>query len=122
MIHILEWKVMTGDQKLRQEIKRQKNSFESWFGHYWANKITREEMLSPNSPVEHVCYKLCKTFDEIKEKYPLEAKEECSSCGEFVDKWIETSFSFCHEYGCRMCLCEKCIDKLQNTINEFTEK
>ncbi len=76
-------------------------------------------MLSPESPCEHVYYKMCKTFDEVKEKYPLEAQEICSSCGEYTDKWIETSFSFCDEYGCGMVLCKKCAEKLKDKISEL---
>lgn len=116
---ILEWKIVTGDEKLKKEIKRCKETFNSWFKRYWAYRISKEVMLSPESPCEHVYWKMCKTFDEVKEKYPYEAKEKCSSCGEYVDKWIETSFSFCNEYGCGMSLCKKCAKELADKINNF---
>ena len=119
VITILEWKVMTGDEKLEKEIQRCKETFDSWFNNYWASRCSREKMLSPESPIEHVYYKMCKTFDEVKEKYPLSAKEECSSCGERIDRWLETSFSFCNEYGCGMVLCEKCAKDLANKINKM---
>ena len=79
----------------------------------------KRDDVKPKSPVEHIYYKMCKTFDEVKEIYPLSAKEECSSCGEHVDRWLETSFSFCNEYGCRMVLCEKCAKDLVNKINKM---
>lgn len=119
VMNILEWKVVTGDEKLKKEIQRCKETFDSWFNNCWASMCSKEKMLSPESPVKHVYYKMCKTFDEVKEKYPLNAKEECSSCGEYVDRWLETSFSFCHEYGCGMVLCEKCAKDLANKISEM---
>lgn len=116
---MLEWKVKTGDEKLKESIHRCKETFESWFNNYWAHKCTRETMLSDKSPVEHVYYKMTKTFNEIKQKYPYEAKECCSSCGDDVYIWIETSFSFCDEYGCRMKLCKKCAKNLSNMIDKL---
>ena len=122
MSKILEWKIVTGDEKLRREIQKCKDTFESWFGSYWARNCTREKMLSPDSPIEHVYYKMCKSFDEVKEKYPLEATERCSSCGKDVSEWIETSFSFCDEYGCGMTLCKDCAEILHKKIHEFVDK
>ena len=51
---------MTGDEKLEKEIQRCKETFDSWFNNYWASRCSREKMLSPESPVEHVYYKMCK--------------------------------------------------------------
>lgn len=116
---MLEWKIVTGDEKLEKEIERVKNSFDSWFDKYWKDVISKEKMLSEDSPVLHVYYKMCKSEDEIKKKFPLEAMEECSSCGKYVDKWIETRFSFCNEYGCGMTLCKDCAEKLRDEINAF---
>lgn len=76
-------------------------------------------MLSENSPVPHVYYKVCKPFQEVKENFPYAALEKCSSCGNYVDKWIETSFSFCDEYGCGMSLCTQCANKLKNVIEKL---
>lgn len=116
---MLEWKIMNGDEKLEKEIERVKSSFESWFSKYWENKISQEKMLSENSPCLHVYYKMCKSKDEIKKKFPFEAMEECSSCGNNVEQWIETEFSFCDEYICGMILCKDCARKLKDKINEF---
>ena len=79
----------------------------------------QRKMLSENSPLEHIYYKMTKPFKEIKEKYPIEAKEKCSSCGKYVDKWIETKFSFCEEYGCGMSLCKECANKLKDVIDKL---
>lgn len=76
-------------------------------------------MLSDKSPVEHVYYKMTKSFEEVKEKYPFNAKECCSSCGEYIDIWLETSFSFCNEYGCGMKLCKECAKKFKDEFDKF---
>ena len=122
MNEILEWKIVTGDEKLRIEIQKCKDTFENWFNGHWSKRCTREKMLSEDSPIEHVYYKMCKSFDEVKEKYPLEATERCSSCGKDVSEWIETSFSFCDEYGCGMTLCRECAETLHKKIHEFVSK
>lgn len=116
---MLVWKIKTGDEKLEEEIQRTKESFEHWFRDCWAHRCSREQMLSPDSPLEHVYYKMCKTFEEVKEKYPEEALEKCSSCGEYTSLWLETAFSFCDEYGCGMALCPKCADKLKAKIEQM---
>lgn len=109
---MLEWKVGNGDEKLQESINNTKKGFDSWFERSWAKRCTKERMLSEDSPLEHVYYKMTKSFNEIKERYPYEALEQCSSCKEYVDKWIETSFSFCDEYGCGMVLCKDCVDEV----------
>ena len=116
---MLKWKIGRGDEKLKKEIQRCKDSFDSWFNNYWSHRVSREVMLSPQSPCEHVYWKMCRTFDEVKKKYPLDAKECCSSCGKYTDIWIETSFSFCNEYGCGMSLCPKCADILKRKIEQL---
>jgi len=45
-----------------------------------------------------------------------EALEKCSSCDKYVDRWVETDFSFCDEYGCGISLCKECVKKLNNLI------
>lgn len=116
---MLEWEIKTGDEKLRNEIKRCKDGFDGWFNSCWAKRCSKEKMLSENSPVPHVYYKVCKPFQEVKENFPYAALEKCSSCGNYVDKWIETSFSFCDEYGCGMSLCTQCANKLKNVIEKL---
>lgn len=116
---MLKWKIKNGDEKLRAEIKSIKDSFDNWYKNCWSKTCSREKMLSENSPVEHVYYKMTKTFKEVKEKYPYEALQQCSSCGKYVDKWIETQFSFCDEYGCGMSLCKECAEELKNTIERL---
>ena len=76
-------------------------------------------MLSSDSPVEHVYYKMTKSFKEVKEKYPDFALQECSSCGKSVDRWIQTEFSFCDEYGCGMSLCKSCVGKVKKALDKF---
>lgn len=116
---MLKWEIKNGDDKLRKEIEGTKNSFDKWYeSSSWSKTHTKEEMLSENSPLEHVYYKMMKSFDEVKEKYPYKALECCSSCEKYVDRWMETSFSFCNEYDCRMVLCKVCANK----IKEISEK
>lgn len=116
---MLKWTVAIGDEKLKREIERVKRDFDKWFSNYWDSRCSKEKMLSETSPVEHIYYKMCKSFEEVKEKYPYEAKERCSSCGKHVDEWIETSFSFCDEYGCGMSLCKDCTEKLYIQLGEW---
>jgi hypothetical protein len=119
---MLEWKVNNEDKKLKTIIKNTKDGFDSWFNSYWSHKCSKETMLSKESPLEHVYYKMCKPIKEIKKKYPLEGKEQCSSCGKYVDEWIETSFSFCDEYGCGMSLCKECAKKLYEKMDKWLNK
>ena len=117
---MLEWKIKNGDDKLKEEIKRTKETFDKWFNSScWSKKYTKEQFLSKDCPVPHVRHKMILPFDKVKELYPLEAKERCSDCGDYVDKWIEASFSFCNEYGCGIKLCKKCANKLKNKIHEL---
>ena len=119
---MLDWEVMTGDQKLQIEIERTKKEFDSWFAAFWRNRVTKEQMLSPKSPVLHVYHKMCLPFDEVKKLHPSDAKEICSDCGEETDKWLSVSFSFCDEYGCGMALCRKCASKLRHKIDELLKE
>lgn len=114
---MLNWKIKNGDEKLRAEIKRVKGNFEGWFESSWSKRVSREEMLSEQSPVEHVYYKMIKSEEEIKKKFPYEALECCSDCGEYVDEWIESEFSFCEEYNCGMVLCKECASKLVKLVD-----
>lgn len=116
---MLEWKVRTGDELLRRGIENTKATFDSWYNQHWSKKCTREEMLSENSPLEHVYYRMTKTFEEIKAKYPGDALKQCSSCNKYVDRWLETEFSFCDEYGCGMTLCKECATKLRESIDKL---
>lgn len=116
---MLEWKVKTGDKKLKNEIKRCKDGFDDWFNSSWAKRCSKEKFLSEDSPFPRVYYKVCKPFKEVKEKFPYEALEKCSSCGNYVDKWIETEFSFCDEYDCGICLCKECANKLKDVIEKL---
>lgn len=116
---MLEWEVMNVDKKLDREIERTKKEFDKWFSGYWQHVVSREKMLSDSSPCLSVYYKMCKTKDEIKEKFPLEGTERCSSCDKDVEEWIETEFSFCDEYGCGMALCKDCAEKLKNEIEKL---
>jgi hypothetical protein len=116
---MLKWQVKNGDDKLRSEIERVKAEFDGWYKNHWEKNCSREKMLSENSPVTHIYYKMTKTFKEIKEKYPYEALKQCSSCGKYVNKWIETEFSFCNEYGCGMSLCKECAEKIAKKFNSM---
>ena len=89
---MLEWEIKNGDDKLKEEIKRTKETFDKWFNSsFWNKKYTKEQFLSKDCPVPHVRHKMILPFDKVKELYPLEAKERCSDCGDYVDKWIEIS-------------------------------
>ncbi|MDP4147468.1 MAG: hypothetical protein Q8936_23870 [Bacillota bacterium] len=113
---MLKWIVKNGDDKLRENIQETKDNFDKWFNLYWIKRMTKEQMLSENSPVPHVYYRMTKTFEEVKNKYPLDAQEKCSCCDRYVDKWLETSFSFCDEYKCGMSLCFECAEHLHDLI------
>jgi hypothetical protein len=116
---MLEWKCVTAEEKLRDNVEDIKEEFDVWFNEYWSHRTTREEMLSPNSPVLHVYHKMCLPFDQVKEMYLHKSLKECSDCGEKCERWIETNFSFCNEYGCGLTLCEKCAKKLRDCIDMF---
>ncbi len=116
---MLKWEIKNGDDKLKAEIKRVKDGFDDWYKSCWEKRCSKEVMLSENSPVEHVYYKMTKTFEEIKEKYPYETLQPCSSCGKTVDKWIKTEFSFCNEYDCGISLCKECVGKLKELADKM---
>ena len=117
---MLEWKIKNGDDKLRDEIKRVKEGFVDWFERCHASRTSLDIMLDVDkSPVKHVAYKMTKSFEEIKEKYSLDAQGRCSSCGKYIGEWIETEFSFCDEYGCGMSLCKDCAKDLKLKLEEF---
>lgn len=113
---MLEWKAVTGEEKIRGAIERMKKSFDSWFCNYWAKQVTREHMLSPESPLPHIYALMCLPPERAKEITPENYFEKCSDCGKQTDIWIETTFSFCDEYGCGMSLCPECAKKLKNVI------
>jgi hypothetical protein len=120
---MLKWKITNSDEKMLKEIKNCKSTFDNWFKNSsWINRYTKDEFLSENSPLPYVYYKICKSPEEVKEKFSGAFKETCSSCGNQADEWIETSFSFCDEYGCGMKLCMECAEKLRDKLNEFISK
>lgn len=113
---MLDWRVVTAEQRLQDSINDMKNSFDAWFYQYWAMKVTREKMLSPDSPLPHVYHKMCLPFDQVKELHLQESYATCNDCGTKTAIWIETHFSFCDEYGCGMVLCLDCAQKLKKKI------
>lgn len=119
---MLEWNCVTAEEKLRNNVKEWKKNFDVWFKEYWSHKTTKEKMLSPESPVPIVYHKMCLPFEELKEMYLHDEYEECSDCGERCETWIETNFSFCHEYGCGLVLCKECAKKLRDSIELFLMK
>lgn len=116
---MLDWKIKNGDDKLKEEIKECKETFDNWFNQFWSSRVTREKMLSKDSPVPSVYYKMTKSFDDVKKEYPLSAKQQCNSCGKYVDKWIETNFSFCDEYECGIHLCKDCADNFSKMADKI---
>ena len=116
---MLKWKVKTGDEKLKKTIQKVEDGFDSWISNFHHMSVTRGEVLSGKSKFEQVYYMMTKSLDEIKEKYPLEAKEKCSSCGEYVDRWLCAEFSFCGEYECGLNMCKDCIEKTKLIFDEF---
>lgn len=119
---MLKWEIVTGDEILKKEIERWRKDFDDWFDTYNTDKfrkISREKMLSEESPEPRIYYLMCKTPEEIKERFPFEAKEQCSSCGESTDIWLETKSSFGNEYSCGMKMCPACAGKLKEKINEM---
>lgn len=118
---MLEWKIVTRDEKLKQTIDVMKKTFNSWFEKCWSGKISKEKMLSEESPLLHVFYKMTKPIEEVKILLPHEGMEVCSSCEQEVDSWIEAGFSFCDKYECGIHLCKNCAKALRDKINEFLE-
>lgn len=114
----MKWKIKIGNEKLRKEIERTKKEFDEWYNNFWSEKCSKEKMLSEESPVKHVYYKVIKTFDEVKKEYPLEAKQQCLSCKKYVDTWIESEFDV-EEYSCGLTFCKNCIDKLYKMFNNI---
>lgn len=119
---MLEWKVVTGEEKLIRKIKDMKERFEGWFRDFWEHKCTKEQMLSPESPLPHIYALMCLPPEQVKEEYPSYFYEKCSDCGNDTAIWIETSFSFCDEYGCGMTLCPRCARKLKRAINNMFDE
>lgn len=113
---MLTWNVVTGEEKICRRIKATRESFDGWFRNFWAHRITREEMLSPDSPLPHVYALMCLPPEKAKEAAPRDYFEVCSDCGKNTAIWIETTFSFCDEYGCGLSLCPECAKKLKNAI------
>ena len=113
---MLEWKVVTGEEKFQRLKEGMKHRFDEWFSSVWAHKYSREEMLSPQSPLPHVYALMCLPSEEARKIHPSDYYEECSDCGKRTDIWLETDFSFCDEYGCGMSLCPDCARKLKAEI------
>ena len=113
---MLEWKVVTGEEKIRARIEETKKNFDGWFRNYWATRVTKEQMLSPESPLPHVYALMCLPPEKAKESVPSAYFETCSDCGKDTAIWIETTFSFCDEYGCGLSLCPECAKKLKGAI------
>lgn len=108
---MLEWSIVTGDEKLEKTIEREKAHLERWGN-------TNDAFLVPAERSRRF-YFTNMPFEKVKEKFPQEAKQVCSSCGESTEIWLETEFSFCDEYGCGMCLCPKCAESLRKKIVEL---
>lgn len=113
---MLEWKVVTGEEKICKSIEDMKRRFDSWFCTYWAKRVTRDQMLSPDSPLPHVYALMCLPPEKAKEIAPGSYFETCSDCGKNAEIWVETTFSFCDEYGCGISLCPEGAKKLKNAI------
>lgn len=116
---MLDWKVVTGEEKVLREKTRIKKNFDEWFYIHWSKQCTKERMLSPKSPLPHIYALMCLPPEQVKEKHPNYYYEKCSDCGAESDIWIETDFSFCDEYGCGMSLCPECARKLKQTIDKL---
>lgn len=119
---MLEWKVVTGEEKFKECKRNMEERFDDWFDGFWSHKCSREVMLSPESPLPHVHALMCLPVEDAKLIYPSSYYEECSDCGRKVDIWLETDFSFCDEYGCGMVLCHDCARKLKAEIEQLERR
>ena len=119
---MLEWKVMSGEKKFNKRKRDFEENFEDWFADHWRHKCSRETMLSPQSPLTHIYALMCLPIEDAKLICPSNYYEQCSDCGKSVDRWIETEFSFCEEYGCGMGLCLECAKKLKAEIEKFEQE
>ncbi|WP_418434114.1 hypothetical protein [Anaerotignum lactatifermentans] len=111
---MLEWNIVTGDEKLSRKIESMKARFDTW-------KSADYSLLTQAERRRRFCF-MNMPFEKIKEEFPQEAKQICSSCGESTEIWLETEFSFCDEYGCGMCLCPKCAENLRKKIVELKKE
>lgn len=125
---MIKWEFKTGDEELKKSIQKIKEDFDEWFGEFWENRISRDKMLSEESPVRHVYYKVCKSFEEVKKEYPYANKEQCNFCDNYVEEWFEGTFSNL-EYECGdnifFNICHKCIkdiNKMEVTNNYLHKK
>lgn len=108
---MLEWNIVTGDEELSRKIESMKARFDTW-------KSADYPLLTQTERRRRFCF-MNMPFEKIKEEFPQEAKQICSSCGESTEIWLETEFSFCDEYGCGMRLCPKCAENLRKKIVEL---
>lgn len=112
----LEWKWMTGREKFEICKADFTKRFDSWFNSFWKNQCSKKEMLSPDSPLPHVYALMCLPYEEAKYITPSNCLSECSDCKKKTEVWLETTFSFCDEYGCGLVLCPECAEKLRHQI------
>lgn len=114
---MFDYKIVTEDQRLFEIIENCKETFDSWFDHHWANNVARGQMLSEDSPLPHVYYKMTKSFDEVKRLLPDEGKVECSSCECLVSEWIEIG-----DDNNSLRICKECSIDLQETLYEWLNR
>lgn len=119
---MLEWKVVTAEEKFADLKRRTEQEFDDWFNAYWASRCSRDTMLSPESPLPHVYATMCLPAEDAKLICPYNYYEVCSDCGGKTDIWLETSFSSCDEYGCGMSLCPDCVRKLKAEIQRLDRR
>lgn len=85
---MLKWEIKNGDDKLKEEIERMKSTFDKWYENSgWVKTCSKEKMLNENSPLEHVYYKMTKTFEEVMKK--VEKTEELE-----VEEHLKNNFSY----------------------------
>ena len=111
------WQIKNGDDRLKAAIKSTKDNFEQWRKSYCvAKQYSREQILNGETPLENTYYKMTKSFEEVKAKFPLETKEQCDCCKNMVDIWVEMELNLC-EYSCGLILCQDCVNKMKHQMD-----
>lgn len=120
---MIQWELKKGNKKLKEEISYWKENFNKWFDEHWSGKISKEEILSENSPVKDIYYKMTKSLEEIIEEFPYSNKEQCDFCDDYVDEWFKGTFdNLEYKSGINVSfnICSKCLEDI--ITSEYLKK
>lgn len=101
---MLEWKIGTQREAIKLERKR-------------LEQVVSTKLSLKSGMSKWITDWLSKTDEELMQTNTK--KKTCCNCGEYVDRWIETDFSFCDEYDCGIAFCEDCAKEIANKFNNM---